>query len=555
MECRALVGCLVEWFRVATAAGLCYGSLGSDTGGSIRFPSAANGVTGLKPTWGRVSRHGVFELAATLDHIGPMARSAADCGAMLGVIAGSDPNDPTSVLDPVPNYLAGMRRGLRDLRVGVDHAWNTTRVDGVMTDAVSAALAMVRELGAEIRDVSFPEVGQIIADWFPLCSVQTAVAHEATYPARKSEYGPALSSFIEPGLALSGVDYQKIILRRADFRGRVAALFQGIDLLLVPAQSFCIADHRAVGTPRRGHRNVERPGALHHAVQHDGQPDDYFALWLHGCRNPGGIPVRRSSSRRGDAGARRLCLSDCDRLAPQASDGGVGMIDSINAFVPGPRIRIDGTRRPAQRPQVCCEGPVRRRRRPTGGGNHDWARANPVPTKHAWAVQTLLDAGATLIGKTITDEVSLGILGENAFDGTPLNSAAPDRVPGGSSSGSAAAVAAGLCDTALGTDTGGSVRVPASFCGLYGIRPTHGRLNLAGMLPQAPSSDTTGWFARDAETFARVSSVLLGEAPAATLPQHPADRRRCIRLRRCGCRHRPAADARQAETTDRIGTG
>jgi amidase len=134
-------------------------------------------------------------------------------------------------------------------------------------------------------------------------------------------------------------------------------------------------------------------------------------------------------------------------------------------------------------------------------------------------VQTLLDAGATLIGKTITDEVSLGILGENAFDGTPLNSAAPDLVPGGSSSGSAAAVAAGLCDTALGTDTGGSVRVPSSFCGLYGIRPTHGRLNLAGMLPQAPSSDTTGWFARDATTFARVFSVLLGEAVGPALPR------------------------------------
>ena len=133
-------------------------------------------------------------------------------------------------------------------------------------------------------------------------------------------------------------------------------------------------------------------------------------------------------------------------------------------------------------------------------------------------MQTLLDAGASLIGKTITDEVSLGILGENPFDGTPHNSAAPDRVPGGSSSGSAAAVAAGLCDTALGTDTGGSVRVPASFCGLYGIRPTHGRLDVAGMLPQAPSSDTTGWFARDAATFARVSAALLGEAPAAMLP-------------------------------------
>jgi amidase len=155
---------------------------------------------------------------------------------------------------------------------------------------------------------------------------------------------------------------------------------------------------------------------------------------------------------------------------------------------------------------------------PTGGGNPDWARQHPIPTRHAWAVQRLLDAGATLIGKTITDEVSLGILGENPFEGTALNPKAPDRVPGGSSSGSASAVAQGLCDVALGTDTGGSVRVPASFCGLYGIRPTHGRLDLTGMLPQAPSSDTTGWFARDAATFARVSEVMLGESVPATLP-------------------------------------
>jgi amidase len=134
-------------------------------------------------------------------------------------------------------------------------------------------------------------------------------------------------------------------------------------------------------------------------------------------------------------------------------------------------------------------------------------------------VQRLLDAGASLIGKTITDEVSLGIVGENAFYGTPVNSRAPDRVPGGSSSGSAAAVAAGLCDTALGTDTGGSVRVPASFCGLYGIRPTHGRLPVSGMLPQAPTSDTTGWLARDIDTFAKVSSVMLDEAIPTTLPR------------------------------------
>jgi amidase len=195
------------------------------------------------------------------------------------------------------------------------------------------------------------------------------------------------------------------------------------------------------------------------------------------------------------------------------------MTDAINAFVPGPRAVIDGAREgPLTGLTFAAKDLFDVAGYPTGGGNHDWARSNPVPTRHAWAVQTLLDAGAKLIGKTITDEVSLGILGENAFDGTPLNARAPDRVPGGSSSGSAAAVAAGLCDTALGTDTGGSVRVPSSFCGLYGIRPTHGRLDLTGMLPQAPSSDTTGWFARDAATFARVSSVLLGEAIPTALP-------------------------------------
>ncbi len=195
------------------------------------------------------------------------------------------------------------------------------------------------------------------------------------------------------------------------------------------------------------------------------------------------------------------------------------MHDSINAFVPGPRVNIAGAAQgPLAGMTFAAKDLFDVAGIPTGGGNHDWGRYHPVPVSHAWSVQRLLDAGATLIGKTITDEVSLGILGENAFDGTPRNSKAPDRVPGGSSSGSAAAVAAGLCDTALGTDTGGSVRVPSSFCGLYGIRPTHGRLDLTGMLPQAPSSDTTGWFARDAETFAKVSSVMLGEELPQALP-------------------------------------
>ena len=186
------------------------------------------------------------------------------------------------------------------------------------------------------------------------------------------------------------------------------------------------------------------------------------------------------------------------------------MTPETSPLVPGLDVRIDGA------PQGLLNG-MRFAAKdlfdvagyPTGGGNPDWQA--PVPTKHAWLVQTLLDAGADLTAKTITDEVSLGILGENAFYGTPLNPKAPEHVPGGSSSGSASIVATGDVDFAIGTDTGGSVRVPASFCGLFGIRPTHGRLNLSGMIAQAPRSDTAGWFARDAETFAKVSEVVLGE--------------------------------------------
>ena len=152
----------------------------------------------------------------------------------------------------------------------------------------------------------------------------------------------------------------------------------------------------------------------------------------------------------------------------------------------------------------------------TGGGNPDWKATHDPAEKTAWVVQALVDAGATMVGKTITDELTRGIFGENAHYGTPTNPRAPGRVPGGSSSGSAAAVAGGLVDFALGSDTGGSVRVPSSFCGLYGLRPTHGRIPLDGILLQAPSFDTIGWFARDADTFARVGAALLsGEIPTA----------------------------------------
>jgi amidase len=145
----------------------------------------------------------------------------------------------------------------------------------------------------------------------------------------------------------------------------------------------------------------------------------------------------------------------------------------------------------------------------TGGGNPDWKATHGPAERTAWVVKVLVDAGATMVGKTITDEITRGIFGENAHYGTPVNPRAPGRVPGGSSSGSAAGVAGGLVDFALGSDTGGSVRVPSSFCGLYGFRPTHGRIPLDGILMQAPSYDTIGWFSRDADLFARVAALLL----------------------------------------------
>ena len=155
----------------------------------------------------------------------------------------------------------------------------------------------------------------------------------------------------------------------------------------------------------------------------------------------------------------------------------------------------------------------------TGCGNPHWKATHAPAERNAWVVQALVDAGAVMTGKTITDELTRGIFGENVHYGTPVNPRAPGRVPGGSSSGSAAAVAGELVDFALGSDTGGSVRVPASFCGLYGLRPTHGRIPRDGMLLQAPSYDTIGWFARDPVTFARVGAVLLAAGSQGPRPR------------------------------------
>jgi len=149
----------------------------------------------------------------------------------------------------------------------------------------------------------------------------------------------------------------------------------------------------------------------------------------------------------------------------------------------------------------------------TGCGNPTWRDSHPAAVVHAVCVEQLLSAGARCVGKTISDELAFSLLGENHFYGTPLNPRAPDRVPGGSSSGSASAVACGLVDFALGTDTGGSTRVPASNCGIWGFRPSHGFVSVAGVNPLAPSFDTVGVLAQSADVLAKVGLVLLAGAP------------------------------------------
>jgi len=148
---------------------------------------------------------------------------------------------------------------------------------------------------------------------------------------------------------------------------------------------------------------------------------------------------------------------------------------------------------------------------PTGCGSPHMLAMSGIRSRTAPTVQRLLDAGARFVGKTITDELAFSMSGKNAHFGTPVNGGAPDRIPGGSSSGSAAAVSNGLCDFALGTDTGGSVRAPANHCGLFGIRPTHGRVSLDLCHDLAPSFDTCGYFTRNGATFVRVGEVLLGQ--------------------------------------------
>ncbi|MCP5379858.1 MAG: amidase [Novosphingobium sp.] len=222
---------------VAVSAGLSFASLGSDTGGSIRFPSAANGLTGLKPSWGRISRYGTFELAASHDHVGPMARSARDVALLYSLLAGHDPCDPTSwVARPDPVNADACSR-LDGLRIGYAPA-AVDACDPELGPALAEALSVLAGMGGNLREVTLPDLVAGAGQWELLTGVEAALAHCETFPKRADEYGIALTRLIELGRQASAMDYQQARRIRMDLRGRLDALLYNVDVLVLPVMPF-----------------------------------------------------------------------------------------------------------------------------------------------------------------------------------------------------------------------------------------------------------------------------------------------------------------------------
>lgn len=235
---------------VCVAAGMAYGAIGTDTAGSIRFPSACNHLVGLKPTWGRVSRHGVFPLCDTLDHVGPMARTVLDVALMFAAIAGEDPLDPTSLSAPAEDWPGAARVGsLAGVRVGVDPAYALGALDDATAAAMRAALAHLVAAGAEIVEVSFPEVDSLLPHAMTAAFAEAAISHAKTYPSQKEDYSPAYTALLEIGRAARATDYAAVAIRRRELRGRVMRLFRSADLLAMPVMPLApltVAEMKAV---------------------------------------------------------------------------------------------------------------------------------------------------------------------------------------------------------------------------------------------------------------------------------------------------------------------
>jgi amidase len=220
---------------VATAAGLCFASIGTDTGGSIRNPSSANGVVGLKPTYGRVSRHGVLAMAESLDHVGSLARRVGDAAILFDAIAGRDPNDSTSLKAPPANTFAALNQGIRGLRIGVDRNYALKGTDGGQAKAIEAALDVVAGLGAKIVEVRIPDLTGMLDTWMTICAAEIVQAHAKNYPSRANEYGPYMREFLANGARVTPQQLAAAREKRAAFTAQFAKVLDSVDAMAGPA--------------------------------------------------------------------------------------------------------------------------------------------------------------------------------------------------------------------------------------------------------------------------------------------------------------------------------
>lgn len=218
----------------AVAAGLCFASLGSDTGGSIRTPAALSGIYGLKPTYGRVSKYGAIPLAWSLDHIGPMTRSVADLALVLQVIAGYDPNDPTTVQQAVPEYRQGLEEGVKGLRVGVPTHYFFENVEEEVEQSVRAAIQQLEKLGADLVEITIPELDLAVYSELITIRSEAAAYHHETLQKNDDLYGSDVAISLKAGELVTAVDYVRAQQARRKLQASILNVFQKVDVIAAP---------------------------------------------------------------------------------------------------------------------------------------------------------------------------------------------------------------------------------------------------------------------------------------------------------------------------------
>jgi len=218
----------------ATAAGLCTGSLGSDTGGSIRFPSAACGIVGIKPSYGKVSRYGVLDLGQSLDHVGPMTRNVVDAAMILNAISGLDENDSTTRTSLPISVDELKKMDLNGVRIGYDHDYSYEGVDSEIADLVLGTLDVLKDSGAVIVDMTMPSVDDYLGAWKTLCSAEALDAHSEHYPSRSNDYGLWFRGWLENGASVTALDYVRANNDRIKCNALIAEAFSEVDAMICP---------------------------------------------------------------------------------------------------------------------------------------------------------------------------------------------------------------------------------------------------------------------------------------------------------------------------------